>query len=391
MTITSQIIQTRVSGDGATLTFSFPYKIYQDTDISVLTEVKTTEVQTPAVLGLDYSVSINAIGEGGTIIFVLGSVPLSTEWVQTDSNLDYTQTESIITDGNLREKSVEDGLDRIVRQGQQIRGLVATTSGPTGPIGPTGSTGAQGTAATLTGPTGSTGSTGPTGPSGGPVGATGVTGPTGPGGGATGATGDTGATGATGVTGPTGPTGATGGTGPTGAGDSIPAGVYVPYGGATAPSGWLLCYGQAVSRTTFSDLFTAISTAYGVGDGATTFNLPDLRGRVPLGKDNMGGASANRVTATQADNIGQGSGAESHALSIAETASHRHQIKGKENSGDNNMNGATFCQGGTDDDVYNGGGATNKTMADAVMELTGSGNAHTSMQPYQTGNYIIKT
>lgn len=68
------------------------------------------------------------------------------------------------------------------------------------------------------------------------------------------------------------------------------------YAGSTAPSGWLFCYGQAVSRSTYSALFSAIGTAYGAGDSSTTFNLPDLRGRLPLGKDDMGGSAANRVT-----------------------------------------------------------------------------------------------
>lgn len=56
-----------------------------------------------------------------------------------------------------------------------------------------------------------------------------------------------------------------------------PIGSIMSYGGTTAPSGWLLCQGQAVSRTTYADLFTAIGTAFGEGDGSTTFNLPDLR------------------------------------------------------------------------------------------------------------------
>ena len=59
----------------------------------------------------------------------------------------------------------------------------------------------------------------------------------------------------------------------------LPAGIYLPYGGAAAPAGWQLCDGTAVNRVTFADLFAAIGTAFGVGDGATTFNLPDMRGR----------------------------------------------------------------------------------------------------------------
>lgn len=76
----------------------------------------------------------------------------------------------------------------------------------------------------------------------------------------------------------------------------IPTGSLMPYAGAAAPSGWLLCAGQAVSRTTYSDLFAALSTTYGPGDGSTTFNLPDLRGRAIFGRDDMGGTAANRVT-----------------------------------------------------------------------------------------------
>jgi microcystin-dependent protein len=75
-----------------------------------------------------------------------------------------------------------------------------------------------------------------------------------------------------------------------------PIGFVGDYAGATAPTGWLLCYGQAVSRTTYAALFDVVSTTYGVGDGSTTFNIPDARGRVGVGKDNMGGSAANRIT-----------------------------------------------------------------------------------------------
>lgn len=76
----------------------------------------------------------------------------------------------------------------------------------------------------------------------------------------------------------------------------VPIGSIMAFGGATVPTGWLLCYGQVVSRTTYALLFAIIGIAYGAGDGSTTFNLPDLRGRIPLGKDDMGGSPANRVT-----------------------------------------------------------------------------------------------
>lgn len=68
----------------------------------------------------------------------------------------------------------------------------------------------------------------------------------------------------------------------------IPPGIIVDYGGATAPTGWLICDGSAVSRTTFSRLFTAIGVVWGTGDGSTTFNLPDLGNRVTIGKSAVG-------------------------------------------------------------------------------------------------------
>ncbi|MBM9403426.1 tail fiber protein [Gluconacetobacter azotocaptans] len=83
------------------------------------------------------------------------------------------------------------------------------------------------------------------------------------------------------------------GTGGTGA---VPVGAAMDFAGATAPPGWVLCYGQTVSRTTYAALFAVLGTVFGAGDGATTFGLPDLRGRATFGVDNMGGTAANLVT-----------------------------------------------------------------------------------------------
>ena len=98
-------------------------------------------------------------------------------------------------------------------------------------------------------------------------------------------------------------------------------GEVVPYAGATAPAGSLLCYGQAISRTAYVGLFTALGTAHGVGDGSTTFNLPDLRGRVAAGKDDMGGSAANRITAAGSGitctTLGATGGAQSHSHSVS--------------------------------------------------------------------------
>jgi microcystin-dependent protein len=82
----------------------------------------------------------------------------------------------------------------------------------------------------------------------------------------------------------------------TSGGGLAPTGTILDYAGSAAPTGWLLAYGQAVSRTTYANLYAILGTVYGAGDGSTTFNVPDLRGRTVFGKDDMGGTAANRIT-----------------------------------------------------------------------------------------------
>lgn len=100
----------------------------------------------------------------------------------------------------------------------------------------------------------------------------------------------------------------------------IPTGSLMPYAGSSAPTDWLLCDGSAVSRTTYVDLFTVIGTVYGSGDGFSTFNIPDMRGRTPFGVDN----GAGRVTSN--NTLGQSSGSQSHTLSVSEIPSHSHSL-----------------------------------------------------------------
>lgn len=103
----------------------------------------------------------------------------------------------------------------------------------------------------------------------------------------------------------------------------------VDYGGAAAPSLWLLMFGQAISRTTYASLFGVISTTFGAGDGLTTFNVPDARGRVVAGADNMGGSAANRLTTASgmtAGTIGGTGGLETVILSTAQMPTHSHSV-----------------------------------------------------------------
>jgi microcystin-dependent protein len=122
----------------------------------------------------------------------------------------------------------------------------------------------------------------------------------------------------------------------------LPVGTVCEFAGASAPDRWLLCYGQAISRSTYSALFAVLSTTYGVGDGSTTFNVPDCRGRAIAGQDDMGGTSADRITTTfNGDTLGVSGGSEGHTLIAAElpalsgtsstAAAHTHSISNNTN------------------------------------------------------------
>jgi len=186
-----------------------------------------------------------------------------------------------------------------------------------------------------------------------------------------------------------------------------PTGSLVPFAGTSAPTGWLFCYGQAVSRTTYVDLFTALGTTYGSGDGSTTFNLPDLRGRVIAGKDDMGGASANRLTdqsgGLNGDTLGDSGGSETHTLTEAQLPAHTHTVNsvtvqagtfsGTEGGG--SFGGPFYASAsGVESVTVNATTGTTGTGAashTASLANTGSGAAHNNVQPTFILNYIIKT
>lgn len=107
-----------------------------------------------------------------------------------------------------------------------------------------------------------------------------------------------------------------------GRGDTNPVGSVTAFAGATAPASWLLCAGQAVSRTVYAPLFAVIGTTYGAGDGSTTFTIPDMRGRAVAGLDNMGGTDAGRLSI--ANTLGTTAGSETVTLTTAQIPSHNH-------------------------------------------------------------------
>lgn len=143
------------------------------------------------------------------------------------------------------------------------------------------------------------------------------------------------------------------------------------FAGSTAPTGWLMCDGSAVSRTTYADLFAVIGTAYGSGDGTTTFNVPDLRGRVAVGKSSD----------TEFDTLGETGGEKKHTLTIQEMPSHAHTK-------------TTIPRDDTPWAAPTSGwnySFTSGTTYQQTTDSTGGGQAHNILQPYIVTNYIIKT
>jgi len=182
---------------------------------------------------------------------------------------------------------------------------------------------------------------------------------------------------------------------------AMPLGAIIDFAGSTAPTGWLLCYGQAVSRTVYADLFAIIGTTYGSGDGSTTFNLPDLRGRVIAGRDNMGGTRANRLTSTyfgaDATGVGVTGGLESQTLSTSQIPAHSHpnslndpghSHKYTDSSG--GSHGGSGLPGGSSGGENAASTLSSGTGISINNADAGGGSAHANVQPTIIINKIIR-
>lgn len=160
----------------------------------------------------------------------------------------------------------------------------------------------------------------------------------------------------------------------------VPAGTIVMTARATAPAGWSFCDGTEVNRTAEATLFAAIGTQYGTGNGSTTFNKPNFKGRVPVGLD---------ASQTEFNALGKADGEKTHTLTVAEMPSHSHT---------QDPHAHTQALGGplitvaaaTGTGVAGTLNNSATTSVAAQNNNTGGGGAHNNLQPYIAVNYIIK-
>ncbi len=159
---------------------------------------------------------------------------------------------------------------------------------------------------------------------------------------------------------------------------AVPLGAVMPFAGTAAPDGWLACDGSAVSRTTYAGLFAVMGTGYGAGNGTTTFNLPDLRERVPVG---TGAGRARAATG----------GAATVTLTTAQLPAHDHGSAGNHSHGLSNIGGVFVTAGGAVAALANavatwvtdsGGAHTHSSV--------GSGSSHENMPPFQVLLYCVR-
>ena len=150
---------------------------------------------------------------------------------------------------------------------------------------------------------------------------------------------------------------------------SVPAGVIVPYAGSNVsiPTGYFLCDGQAISRTTYATLFGVVGVTYGAGDTTTTFNVPNLKGRVPVGLDS---------TQVEFDGLGETAGVKAVTLDITQIPAHSH--------GGQVVLGVGQAIGTSGIDATTIGNSQPSTGS------AGGGLSHDNLQPYIVVNYLIK-
>lgn len=150
------------------------------------------------------------------------------------------------------------------------------------------------------------------------------------------------------------------------------------FAGNFAPAGWMFCEGQTVAIADFPELFNVIGTTYG-GDGVNTYNLPDLRGRLPLHKGTL---------STSTFVLAQQGGVESVALTVNQIPAHTHAFQATTDNADSNSpNNNMLAQPPVMQEYF--AAAPTSLMNAAMVEATGTGQPHTNFQPYLCVSFII--
>lgn len=158
--------------------------------------------------------------------------------------------------------------------------------------------------------------------------------------------------------------------------DTVPVGVQIPFAGTTIPSGYLLCDGRAVSRETYADLFAVIGTTYGAGDGSTTFNLPNMAGKVPVGY---------KASDTYFGTLGKSLGASTVKLTINQMPKHTHSSP--YNAGARWLGSSGYANTNS---AWANGYVFDRDENIGSLKNTGGDQAHDNIQPSLVVNYIIK-
>mgnify|MGYP003130079958 CR=1 FL=1 len=174
--------------------------------------------------------------------------------------------------------------------------------------------------------------------------------------------------------------------------EGIPTATIVPWSSSSVPTGFLECNGAAVSRSTYSALFAIVGTTYGAGDGASTFNLPDLQDNVAMGKSGTKALASTGGANTVAASGTVGGTTANATLSEAQLASHSHSVN---QVAANNFGGPTksirIVTDGSSTETLNTANTGSGTGHQHNMSATFTGSATSVVQPYLTIIYIIKT
>jgi microcystin-dependent protein len=175
----------------------------------------------------------------------------------------------------------------------------------------------------------------------------------------------------------------------------IPLGAMLPYTGSTAPNtAFVLPFGQAISRTTYATYFSLVNTTFGTGDGSTTFNVIDMRGRLPIGQDNMGGSAASRVTTAGSSIDGTTIGANGGGQNVSILQGNLPNVTlGGSVTYAANSSGISYQPGGAGATVVSAmasGGNTSATTTSVSISLGGSGTVLNKMPPGIVVPYILR-